>query len=79
MADERSGSGKSRRSGSAKSISTTVSKLTVRALQSLNLTEVEDANIPDGIQQNPETGRNVWNLKTDRECFFFTSYCTVAT
>ena len=60
MADERSGSGKSRRSGSAKSISTTVSKLTVRALQSLNLTEVEDANTPDGIQQDPETGMTMF-------------------
>ena len=50
MADERSGSGKSRRNGSAKSkgsnITDTVSKLTVRALQSLNLSEVEDANLP---------------------------------
>ena len=54
MADERSGSGKSRRNGSAKSkgsnITDTVSKLTVRALQSLNLSEVEDANLPN---ENP--------------------------
>ena len=62
MADERSGSGKSRRNGSAKSkasITDTVTKLTVRALQSLNLSEVEDANLPNESSvyaQEKETG-----------------------
>ena len=58
MADDRSGSGKSRRNGSAKSsnITDTVSRLTVRALQSFNLSEVEDANVPLESHSNTYEG-----------------------